>query len=177
MSKSSGFCCLTDTRCSQIYNQGWGETYLKNSWWWWRRAFKNGLKLQGKYAKLSPSIASFTSKLINDSLKSGFCKARQQKRKHISIILQNSCLFTKISFYCFIIWLTRERERKVLLLFAKRSKRTIAFPKCWFTAFITIIKKSKQPPPLGTFPKKSSDLVARPFPFCSMNKLDAIHGR
>ena len=127
--------------------------------------FKNVLKLQGKYAKLSPSIASFTSKLINDSLKSGFCKARQQKRKHISIILQNSCLFTKISFYCFIIWLTRERERKVLLLFAKWSKRTIAFPKCWFTAFITIIKKSKRPPPPWHFSKKIIRFGSQTLPF------------
>ena len=31
MSKSSGFRCLTDTRWSQIYNQGRGGTYLKNS--------------------------------------------------------------------------------------------------------------------------------------------------
>ena len=67
--------------------------------------FKNGLKLQRKYAKFSLSIASFTSKLINDSLKSGFCNARQQKRQNISIILQNSRLFTKTTFYRFIIWL------------------------------------------------------------------------
>ena len=67
--------------------------------------FKNGLKLQRKYAKFSLSIASFTSKLINDSLKSGFCNARQQKRQNISIILQNSRLFTKTTFFRFIIWL------------------------------------------------------------------------
>ena len=63
--------------------------------------FKIGLKLQRKYAKFSLSIASFTSKLINDSLKSGFCNARQQKRQNISIILQNSRLFTKTTFLSF----------------------------------------------------------------------------
>ena len=63
--------------------------------------FKIGLKLQRKYAKFSLSIASFTSKLINDSLKSGFCNARQQKRQNISIILQNSRLFTKTTFFSF----------------------------------------------------------------------------
>ena len=42
------------------------------------------------YKKCSLSITSFTSKLINDSLKSGFCNALQQKRQNISIILLKS---------------------------------------------------------------------------------------
>ena len=92
--------------------------------------FKNGLKLQRKYAKFSLSIASFTSKLINDSLKSGFCNARQQKRQNISIILQNSRLFTKTSFYRFIIWLHTDTPNLLQIKSCQALSEQLLFQCC-----------------------------------------------